>query len=192
MQTVSNIPPWGPDRLIPPVDADDPVSTNRSPYLVTLSELVERFGTTDERLLLLDGLVRYRSWWHQAGLTQGFQWIDGSFVEDKETLRGSPPGDIDIVTFFEIPRGLTERELVARHGELFVRPHIKSRFRIDTYFVVLDPADLISLVENAVYWSSLFAHTKDNQWKGFVQIDLAQQDDDVVSRAITARLNKEN
>ena len=192
MQAVSNIPPWGQDGLIPAVDPANPVSTNRSPYLVTLSELVERFGTTDERLLLLDGLVRYRSWWHQAGLTQGFQWIDGSFVEDKEAVMGSPPGDIDIVTFFELPEGLTQETLVSQNSELFRRDIVKSKFRIDTFFVPLDQTDLRLVVDRAVYWSSLFSHTRQEQWKGFVQIDLVQQDDASIVRAIASRLNKEN
>ena len=192
MQTVSSIPPWEPDGLLPPVDPSDPVSRNRSPYRATLPELVVRFGTSTERLLLLDGLLRYRALWHSAGLTRGFQWINGSFVEDKETLEEAPPRDIDIVTFFELPKGASQVALNSQNTILFRQDDVKSEFRVDTYWVVLDHSNMEYLIERTVYWSSLFAHTRQNQWKGFVEIDLAQQDEDAISREINARLNKEN
>ncbi len=189
MIPTQSVPAWGLDGLLPPSDPGNPVGGARSPYLVTQQDFVVRFGISNERLILLEGLLGFRAMCHQAGLCKGFQWIDGSFVEDKETVTGSPPADIDIVTFFVLPRGLTQNSLFARHDALFQRQDIKTRFRIDAYFVVLEHTNLELLIESAVYWSSLFSHTRQDQWKGYVQIDLAEQNDADVSRDIASLLH---
>ena len=190
MLSTQSVPPWRHDGLIPPIDPDDQVGKTRSPYLVTLPDLIVRFGISSERLSLLGGLLRFRSMCHQAGLTKGFQWINGSFVEDKESVKDSPPADIDIVTFFELPHGSTQENLLATHDTLFQRQQIKASFNIDTYFVVMEHTNLELLIENAVYWSSLFSHTREDQWKGFVQIDLGEQDDANLTRDIDSMLNE--
>ena len=189
MMSTQSVPAWGIDGLIPPIDPGNPVGRTRSPYQVTLQDFVVRFGGSSERLNLLEGLLRFRAMWHQAGLTKGFQWINGSFVEDKETVAGSPPADIDIVTFFELPQGFTQIDLFEKHGALFQQENIKASFSIDAYFVVLEHTNLELLIENAVYWYSLFAHTRQDQWKGYVEIDLAEQNDTNVSRDIASILN---
>lgn len=70
-----------------------------SPYEATSVELVSRFATSPARIGILTGLLAYRDALRAFGLHEGFQWIDGSFVErlDRE------PGDIDIVTFASRP-----------------------------------------------------------------------------------------
>lgn len=35
---------------------------------------------------MLDGLLRKRAALHAAGLIQGFQWLDGSFLEHVENI----------------------------------------------------------------------------------------------------------
>ena len=127
---------------------------------------------------------------HGAGLVRGFQWVDGSFVVDKENTVGLPPADIDVVTFFELPSGVTQRDLVASHGSIFDRVNIKTNLKIDSYFVVMDRSNLDFVVERSVYWSGFFGHTREDQWKGFVQIDLAQREDARVSQQVTSRFNR--
>jgi hypothetical protein len=83
MSTVS-IPSWGAQGLIPPIDVMNPTSANRSPYRASLTDFVLRFSTTPERRGILDGLLRYRSALHGVGLTTGFQWVNGSFLEHIE------------------------------------------------------------------------------------------------------------
>jgi hypothetical protein len=45
-----------------------------------------------------------------VGIVEGFQWIDGSFIEDAEKSRGRPPADIDIITFGGRPAGYAEKD----------------------------------------------------------------------------------
>ena len=108
------IPHWNAQGLIPPMDVASPVSANRSPYMVTLNDLVMRFGISIARCRILDGLLRYRAALHGLGVTRGFQWLDGSFLEHIEVLDSRPPNDIDVVTFFHLPAGETQASLVTR------------------------------------------------------------------------------
>ena len=75
------IPDWElhvipPVRPVPPEEQDLP--ENRSPYEATLLQLVERFVTTPERVKLLHDLMDYREALYGVGVTEGFQWINGS------------------------------------------------------------------------------------------------------------------
>ncbi len=173
------IPDWNSQGLIAPVDFQNPVSPNRSPYAVSLPEVVRRFAITPERVEILRGFLDYRAALHTAGLTQGFQWLDGSFLEDKETTMGVAPGDIDVATFFVLPTGTTQAEIAARDPLVFGPDGQarKDRFHVDAYLLSLE-ATPQRLVANSVYWSSLFAHSRRNfLWKGFLQVALASGED---------------
>lgn len=67
-----------------------------SPYPASISEVVERFATSPTRVILLHGLLSYRDALRAAGLSEGYQWLDGSFVEDIEWQQHRPPRDIDM------------------------------------------------------------------------------------------------
>ena len=190
MQSIASIPDWNQEGLIPPYDPKNMVPVASSPYIATLPAVVNRFGTSEPRLRLLNGLLRYRAMLHQAGLIRGFQWIDGSFVVNKENTMGAPPGDIDVVTFFELPTGVSQADLVASHGSIFDRPNIKSTLKIDSFYVVMDYSNLAFLMERCVYWSGFFGHTRDDQWKGFVQIDLEPGGEPIAEKLIFSRLNR--
>ena len=97
------IPTWTADGVLPPINASHPVSPMRSPYVVSLTDYVLRFGDTAERRTILEGFLRYRAALHAAGLVQGFQWLDGSFLEHIELTEGRAPNDIDVVTFYRLP-----------------------------------------------------------------------------------------
>jgi hypothetical protein len=78
------IPPWNAEGILPPIDAAAPTSANRAPYAVSLSDFVLRFSTSQERIGILTGFLNYRAALHAAGLTSGFQWVNGSFMEQVE------------------------------------------------------------------------------------------------------------
>jgi hypothetical protein len=192
------IPHWTAEGLIPPVDAADPVSSNRSPYRVSLADLVLRFAMTPDRTAILDGFLRYRSALHAAEITEGFQWIDGSFTEDIETTGRRSPNDLDLVTFFRIPPRVPDQSaLVTRDPSLFpvgpaaatVKADLKTRFRVDAYLVPLpsQSADLNRvdrLVERSCYWYGMWSHQRDTQrWKGYLEIDLDPAED-LAARAL--------
>jgi len=130
---------------------------------------------------VLDGLLRYRSGLHQAGFTSGFQWLDGSFLEDIEEIEGRPPNDIDVVTFFQLPLELKQADLKLQFPELFPstreeQDKLKSSFRVDAYLVDLGGTSE-SLVSMSAYWYGLWSHRRNQLWKGFLQVDLAPADD---------------
>lgn len=180
--------------MLPPFTGTEPgLLATQSPHVATPLELVHRFGTTPHRNLLLRGLLGYRAALRGIGLTQGFQWIDGSFVEDKETILGLPPSDIDVVTLFERPPSVADeaswRIHVAPHRfTLFNPKHCKANYHCDAY-----PIDLGTSGSNvarlSAFWFGLFSHQRDTQrWKGIVQCALgADGIDDAASDELARR-----
>lgn len=126
------IPDWTAEGVLPPLDVGNPTGSNRAPYAVSLYDLVVRFGTTPERCSILDGYLRHRAALHANGYEVGFQWLDGSFMEDVETLEGRPPRDMDVVSFVHPPGAANTAP-----GDQDALDHAaaKSRFKVDSYFV---------------------------------------------------------
>lgn len=175
MSTVS-IPDWNAQGVIPPIDVNDRVSPERSPYQVALPDMILKYGTSPARKKILDGLLRYRAALHSIGLASGFQWIDGSFLEHVELLDDRPPNDIDIVTFYALPSGLTDADLLAKNAAIFDQIQAKATYSVDSYFVGLDD-DPISLVRITAYWYSMWSHRRNEAWKGFLEVSLNPRDD---------------
>jgi hypothetical protein len=142
-----------------------------------------RFATSPERIRILAGLLDYRAALHTLGLTSGFQWLDGSFLEEIETLENRPPRDIDVVTFYHRPDGISQQDLFRKNPQLFDLSQVKSNFCVDGYLQEFKGSMPDMLVERTTYWYSMWSHRRDQLWKGFLQIDLASRED------ITARAN---
>jgi hypothetical protein len=196
MHFPSPIPPWNLDGLLPAVDRASPTSSNRSPYSVALEDVVLRFSETPERRLILAGFLDYRAALHRIGLTQGFQWLDGSFVEHIEVgSRKRSPADIDLVTFFQLPSGRTQQEIIADAEALFPfddasRASLKNRYKVDAFLVHLGQTPR-RLVDRAAYWSGVWGHQRETlAWKGFLEIDLAP-DEDAVARQLLEQAKTE-
>jgi hypothetical protein len=170
------IPNWNALGIIPPFDVASPTSADRSPYLATLPDLVTRFGTSSVRCSLLERFLRYRAFLHQSRLVSGFQWINGSFLADVETLESRTPNDIDVVTFYRLPPGQTQKSIVAQFPDLADRAKIKTDFMVDHYLVCLDGQSEF-LIKRGAYWYSLWSHTRNAVWKGYIEIDLTPHDD---------------
>jgi hypothetical protein len=181
------IPAWTADGVLPPINASQPVSPERSPYTVSLTDYVLRFGDTPERRSVLDGYLRYRRMLHAAGLVKGFQWLDGSFLERIETIEGRPPNDMDVVTFYHLPSGTSQRQLAAKAPELTDSALVRSTFRVDAYLVHLGMRPPERLASWSAYWYSVWSHRRNKLWKGFVQIEL-KPDEDAAAVAILASL----
>jgi hypothetical protein len=145
-----------------------------SPYAATPAELVERYATSRARIRILEGLLAYRGELRRVGLSGGFQWIDGSFVE---TLNREP-SDVDVVTVSSLPVSCSPDD-----EHLFKAPETKKRFLCDAYFVDLANGQATWAISESVYWYGLFSHQRQTQrWKGIVQMDLASPDDDRSAR----------
>jgi hypothetical protein len=175
------IPGWNAMGLIPPIDTAKPAAFERSPYPVSLTDFVLRFGGTRERRDILRGFLAYRKALQNAGLTQGFQWLDGSFLENIELIESRPPKDIDVVTFYHLPAGKSQLDIVKQAPTLFpatalFRQQLKTTYHVDAFFQYLRVSPDI-LVTRSTYWYSMWSHRRTEVWKGFVQVSLASTDD---------------
>jgi hypothetical protein len=142
---------------------------------------------TRERCEILKGFLDFRSQLHAAGLTHGFQWINGSFVENVELLKGKAPNDIDVVTFLELPQGETEASLESKYPHLFDNGQVRQRFRTDTYYAFLGAGYPEKwTINTSIYWYSMWAHRRDSlTWKGFLEVDLASVIDEASQTFLT-------
>lgn len=178
------IPDFGLGDVLPPFGGADVVGAvqPRSPYLSSMSEFVERFGTSPERREILRGLLDFRSHLRQSGFTEGFQWLDGSFVENCESVKGRAPGDVDVVSVLYRPDVHADDDawgvfIEDRADTIFDSQHCKNTYRCDAYYIDLD-VDPHSVAEQTAYWFGLFSHQRDTfRWKGLVQIPIDSDDE---------------
>jgi hypothetical protein len=116
---------------------------------------------------------------HNLGFSQGFQWIDGSFVEDVESSQARDPSDIDVVTFVNTPGSMTPSDvanLLHTHPNLLDPIQAKARYGCDAYLVRLDGLPG-RLVRRTAYYFGLFSHRRsDNVWKGMLSMSLQSDD----------------
>lgn len=152
---------WDESGLIPPVNPNAATDRNRSPYRMTPSNFVERFGVTEKRGALLADFLNLRAALYEARLVQGFQWINGSFAEHVEMRRDRAPNDIDVVTFYHIPDDYgTQQKLRDAHPSLFESQWGASG-SIHSYFQQLNSIAPKRLVRRTAYWYSLWSHTRE-------------------------------
>lgn len=182
------IPTWSVTGVLPSVRPGKPGhSSDRSPYTVSLAAFVDHFGFSPERLDILEGLLQFRAELHHYGITSGFQWLDGSFLEQVELLEGRPPKDVDVVTLFHLPEGESQQSLLGRQRELFHPGRLKEKFWVDGYFHVLgEPTDSYN-VRRITYWYSMWSHRRDGLWKGFLLVDLDPSQDPLARAALEAK-----
>lgn len=118
------------------------------------------------------------------GFSEGFQWLDGSFVEDVEQSQARSPGDIDLVTFAMTPDGMSPSEVEALpklHPDLLDPVRAKAHYGCDAYLMRLDGSPE-RLVRRAAYYFGLFSHRRsDNVWKGVLAMPLRSDDDAALS-----------
>ena len=90
----------------------------------------------------------------------------------------TPPKDIDVVTFFYIPDGQTQKSLDREFPVLFDSFATEEQYGVHVYYVPLNQIDRETLIDHSTYWYSVWSHTRgDMQWKGYVQVDLDNSQD---------------
>lgn len=178
------IPDFNHSHVLPPFVGERMTSPHSSPYVVAAGELVQRFAINPQRCLVLDGLLRYRAALNALGFVQGFQWLDGSFVEDIEAREDRAPRDIDVVTFAHPPDGMSKmdiNQMMDARPDLFDLERCKHEFHCDTNIVNLTTAPEW-LVQQTRYWYGLYSHRRgDALWKGMLQLPLSS--DDAIARS---------
>jgi hypothetical protein len=180
------IPNFTHSGVLPPfTPADYPQNPDGiSPYKTSLREFVERFLTSDERKKILGGFLTYRNELKKLGIKEGFQWIDGSFIEDIERNQQRPPKDLDIITFAYRPISIkTDNEwkkFIETNKDLFHPGVTKTNFKCDAYYVDLNlPSHVI--VKMSSYWFGVFSHQRETYlWKGVIEIPLFDNEEEVM------------
>jgi hypothetical protein len=183
------IPSWNIAGVLPPIRPDVPGhSPDRSPYSALLADVVEKFSTSPERINILQGFLQLRAVFHSLGVVSGFQWVDGSFLEHVELLKSRSPADIDVVTYFNLPAGKSEADLVDLNPVLFDHDHVKTAYKVDHYPVVLGKSIDAFQVRQISYWYSMWSHRRDGLWKGFIQVSLDPAEDIQALQTLAAKL----
>lgn len=175
------IPAFDHNLVLPPHLGDPTQPGQLSPYPCTTIELCQRFGTSRERRTILASYLSFRERLDEVGIHIGFQWLDGSFLEDIETTERRAPRDMDVVTvYWGLDRSL-QVEQMKRFPE-FANPSLaKANFSLDHY--PLDAGVNPELtIEQSRYWAMLFSHNRLGVWKGMLKIDLNTPDDDAEAR----------
>ncbi|HEV2136946.1 MAG TPA: hypothetical protein VGR47_22195 [Terracidiphilus sp.] len=172
-----SIPGFTIDGIIPPFTGMGPGNdpSFMSPYEADALEVVLRFGTSGKRREILEKWLDHRTALRGIGFHTGFQWLDGSFLEEKE------PNDLDIVTFVYHPADLaTDEELISfwnKNSGLLDRDLVKADYLLDAFFLDLSgsPEGLVSLSR---YYLQLFSHQRESYlWKGMIQVPLEDAND---------------
>lgn len=137
------------------------------------------FNTTPERVKIMEGFLKYRAALHGLGLVRGFQWLDGSMLENIEILEQRVPKDVDVVTFYHLPAGKTQTDIMTAGMPLLV--NTKDQYKVDAYMVELgSPAE--TLVERSRYWYSMWSHRRNGLWKGYIEVDLDPAGDEAAKK----------
>ncbi|HLX62339.1 MAG TPA: hypothetical protein VKX17_13765 [Planctomycetota bacterium] len=174
---MAKIPPFDSNSVLPPHLGDPTCGDQVSPYPCTSQELCERFSTSPERIKILGGFLRLRTELRKCGMTLGFQWLDGSFLEDVENIEAREPKDIDVVTFYWHADPAFSTNLLAAFPDLANPGKIRTDYFVDHYVVDAGyhPAGTVAQTS---YWYGLFSHTRPGVWKGMLRVDLDTQSDD--------------
>lgn len=175
------IPSFNQSGVLPPFTSDGEATDSavRAPYKTSIFEVSQLLSTNSDRVSILKGLIEYRSKLRDFGIKEGFQWLDGSFVENCEINKNRPPNDIDVVTFFRYPEDFNEEKFM---DELLDTKQLKEKYSCDGYYVNIDNHP-IRLIKETCYWFGLFTHQRQTfVWKGILEIPLHDFEND--SKAI--------
>lgn len=165
------IPNFDHNHVIPPFVGTPTNPNDVSPYNCSIVEFCNHFATSPQRVDILKKFLQFRHKLNQFGITNGFQWLDGSFSENIEVSQQRPPEDLDLVTFYG---GLTHQQFtdIQQNFIEFISPlSAKQNFKLDHYAVdfCFDP---YVTVESTRYWIQLFSHNRQKIWKGILKIEL--------------------
>lgn len=174
------IPDFDIHGIVPPVrpGAGDH-SAERAPYPVDFFTFARYFGFSPSRRAILGGLLNLRAEFHALGLTEGYQWIDGSFLEHVERLANRSPNDVDVVTFAVLGDSTAQRSLRAKAPHLIDPEACKQRYSVDHYVIPSDRHLDEPFARRISYWYSLWSRQRGTRrWKGFVSVPLLSNDEE--------------
>ena len=156
-----------------------------APYPTSLCQVIDRFAFSAKRIAILQGLLSYRQSLSNLGIVEGFQWLNGSILEDIENLEARDPNDIDIITFFRRPIAVRDpiawMHFATANKMTFSPQFNKATFKCDTQYIDLDASteDVANLTR---FWFGLFSHRRNDLWKGMLTIPLPITPDDATAQ----------
>lgn len=174
---VMPIPDFDHNHVIPPHVGDPSNRSDVSPFECTTFELCQKFSTSKERIEILQKFLDFRKRTVNSGIKVGFQWLDGSFLENIEESEGRNPNDLDVVTFYG---GLTMNDqFMAKtfFPEFFSPKMAREKFSVDHYAIDFN-FDPDVTIDQTRYWLQLFTHKRNGIWKGMLKIPLNTVKDD--------------
>jgi len=127
------IPDFDHNLVLPPHLGDPVEASQLSPSPCTTVDLCQRFGTTPERRSILSKFLVFVDRLQTEGLSNGLQWLDGSFLEDVELRDRRPPRDLDVVTVYWGYHLTFQRNLVAKFPEVANPVLAKANYSLDHY-----------------------------------------------------------
>lgn len=170
-------------NVLPPHLGDPREPADHSPYPCTIQELCDRFAISGRRIEILTGFLKLREKLFDLGL-RGFQWLDGSFLEDIEAHASRDPADIDVVTFVADPSRLKDLSVLTNANQwLLDRAQVKAEYHVDHFLVPLASAPR-RLVDQSRYWYGLFSHRRDGVWKGMLSVELTDPSEDAAAQSL--------
>lgn len=175
--------------MIPDFNENGLLSADYKPIKTNITELIDRFCTSNKRAVLLKGLLNYRKELSSFDI-KGFQWIDGSFVTNKENREidldnGKDPNDIDVLTIYKLPIGETQSTMSDKM--VFDKNYVKRTYSVDAFLI----EDKNLFTENGLltlaHWITLYSHTRNGERKNFLQLSLEEDDCDIVLDLIKSK-----
>lgn len=165
------IPPFDHNNVLPPHIGNPTDKRQISPYKASIIDLCKRFATSPERINILKGFVSFRLNMLSSGITNGFQWIDGSFSQNIEVIENRAPNDIDVVSYILKPSLQDAQKIIQFFPEFIDPKQSKIKYKVDHYCVEYNSNPLYT-VEMTKYWIQLFSHNRQGVWKGMIEIPL--------------------
>lgn len=169
--------------VLPPYTGDPRDRKDKSPYDLSILDIVDMYSYSNDRVDILNGLLDYRRNLNSIiplGIN-GFQWLAGSFTQNTELSESRAPHDIDVVTV--LPLNAIKNDDVIANMNLFDAEEAKKTFKVDAHFMDLNNATYY-IIYDAIYWFGLFGHTRDKEWKGFYRVPLYEEPTDIEARNI--------
>ncbi len=171
------IPSFDHNNVLPPHMGNPTDKTHLSPYSCTILELCHQFSTSGQRIAILKNYITFRQRMTSLGIIIGFQWLDGSFMENIERSESREPNDLDIVTFFGGISRADQANLIKIFPEFASPVLAKNTYKLDHYAVDYTYHPDVT-VEQTRYWLQLFTHNRIGVWKGILRLPLNTPIDD--------------
>lgn len=151
-----------------------------SPFPATTLELCQRFSDTPERRAILRGYLQFRQRLTDLQVVDGFQWVDGHFLEDYEKRTRKSPDHIHVVTFCQTSPQLADPNYSRLFAPLRSRQATRSEFFVEHMLIPLHwPKH--DIIEATRFQSAMLSHSDEGVWKGYVRIGLNTPDDDTAA-----------